>query len=196
MHQSIRRGLLGTLFAGGLLALGSTAASAADTTSGSDGLLSGTQVNAPVTAPITLGATSLGLLGDSTAETGSTPATAGQPAPAPGNSTTGSDGLVSGTQVNAPVTAPITLGAASVGVVGESSPAVVNPPAVNLPVANQPAGAPGSGVMASGSSMVPAGAPRATVLASTGASTDLLWIAVLFVGAGLIMMGGGLRKKA
>lgn len=141
MHQSIRRGLLGTLFAGGLLALGSTAASAADTTSGSDGLLSGTQVNAPVTAPITLGTT-------------------------------------------------------SIGVVGEATAVAVNRPAVNPPAVNQPAGAPGSGVMASGSSMVPAGASRATVLASTGASTDLLWFAVLFVGAGLIMMGGGLRKKA
>ncbi|BCW67884.1 hypothetical protein NicSoilB4_26470 [Arthrobacter sp. NicSoilB4] len=304
MHQSIRRGLLGTLFAGGLLALGTTAASAADTTSGSDGLLSGTQVNAPVTAPVTLGATSLGLFGDSAAETGGTPGTAAQPAPAPapGNSTTGSDGLLSGTQVNAPVTAPITLGAtslgllgdsaaetrgtpgtagqpapgnstsgsdgllsgtqvnapvtapitlgatslgllgdsaaetrgtpgtagqpapgnstsgsdgllsgtqvtapvtapiilgaASIGVVGESTAAAANPRAVNQPAVHQPAVAPGAGVVVSGSSMVPAAAPRATTLARTGASTDLLWVAVLFVGAGLIMMAGGLRKKA
>jgi hypothetical protein len=36
MHAHIRRGLLGTLFAGGLLALGSTAANAADTISGTD----------------------------------------------------------------------------------------------------------------------------------------------------------------
>ena len=192
MHQNIRRGLLGTLFAGGLLALGTTAASAADTTTGSDGLLSGTQLNTPVTAPITLGATSLGLLGDSAATTDGTPATAGQPtpAPAPGNSTTGSDGLLSGTQLNTPVTAPITLGAASVGVVGESSTAVVNQPTVN-----QPAVAPGAGAMASGSLMVPAAAPGAT-LAHTGASTDLLWVALLFVGAGLFITMGGLRKRA
>ena len=197
MHQNIRRGLLGTLFAGGLLALGTTAASAADTTTGSDGLLSGTQVNAPVTAPITLGATSLGLLGDSAATTDGTPTTVGQPAPAPapGNSTTGSDGLLSGTQVNTPVTAPITLGAAAVGVVGESSTAVVNQPTENQPTENQPAVAPGAGAMASGSLMVPAAAPGAT-LAHTGASTDLLWVALLFVGAGLFITMGGLRKRA
>ncbi|BAS13582.1 hypothetical protein AHiyo8_18850 [Arthrobacter sp. Hiyo8] len=32
MHSMIRKGLLGTLFAGGLIALGATAANAADTT--------------------------------------------------------------------------------------------------------------------------------------------------------------------
>ncbi len=36
MSYNLRRGLLGTLFAGGLLALGCTAANAADTTNGSD----------------------------------------------------------------------------------------------------------------------------------------------------------------
>jgi hypothetical protein len=88
------------------------------------------------------------------------------------------------------VTAPITLGAASVGVVDESSPAVVNQPTVN-----QPAVAPGAGAMVSGSSIVPAAAPGAT-LAHTGASTDLLWVALLFVGAGLFVMMGGHREKA
>ena len=34
MHQKIRRGLLGTLFAGGLLALGATAANADTTATG------------------------------------------------------------------------------------------------------------------------------------------------------------------
>jgi hypothetical protein len=65
MHANIRRGLLSTLFAGGLLALGTTAASAADTTSGSDGLTSGT--TATVSAVVAANS-SLGLLGDSTPE--------------------------------------------------------------------------------------------------------------------------------
>ena len=65
MHAHIRRGLLSTLFAGGLLALGTTAASAADTTSGSDGLTSGT--TATVSAAVAANS-SLGLLGDSTPE--------------------------------------------------------------------------------------------------------------------------------
>ncbi|XAS68052.1 LPXTG cell wall anchor domain-containing protein [Micrococcaceae bacterium Sec5.7] len=127
MHTIIRKGLLGTLLAGVLLALGATAATAADTTSGSDGILSGSQVVAPVTAPITLGATSLGLLGDSTATTTTPSAT-------PAATTSGTDGTASGTQVVAPVTVPINLGATSVGVVGDSTATVVNPPVVNPPV--------------------------------------------------------------
>src|SRR6476469_7644330 len=70
MHRYIRRCLLGTAFAGGLLAFGGVAANAADTTtSGNDGLLSGTQVVAPINIPVNLGATSLGLVGDSAAGT-------------------------------------------------------------------------------------------------------------------------------
>ncbi|MEQ4521066.1 cell wall anchor protein, partial [Pseudarthrobacter sp. B907] len=100
MHTNLRRGLLGTLFAGGLLALGTSVASAADTTSGSDGLASGTQVIAPVTAPVTLGATSIGLLGDSAATNGGTNPAA--PASSTGGSTTsGNDGAASGTQATA-----------------------------------------------------------------------------------------------
>ncbi|ABK02491.1 conserved hypothetical protein [Arthrobacter sp. FB24] len=121
MHANMRRGLLSTLFAGGLLALGTTAASAADTTSGSDGLASGTQVVTPVTAPITVGTTSLGLLGDSTATTESDATTAPAGTTTPAASTNGSDGLASGTQVVAPVTAPITLGTTSLGLLGDST---------------------------------------------------------------------------
>ena len=61
MHSNLRRGLLGTLFAGGLLALGATAASAADTTSGSD-----LTASALVSAATSANTTSLGLLGGST----------------------------------------------------------------------------------------------------------------------------------
>ncbi len=78
MNTTIRKCLIGTCFAGGMIVLSATAANAADTTSGKDGLLSGTQVVAPVTAPISLGGTSLGLLGDSAATT-SAPAPAGRP---------------------------------------------------------------------------------------------------------------------
>jgi hypothetical protein len=119
MHTNLRRGLLGTLFAGGLLALGTSVACAADTTSGSDGLASGTQVIAPVTAPVTLGATSIGTLGDSAATTEGS--TAPAPADTGGNTTSGDDGTLSGTQVTAPVTAPVTLGATSIGILGGSA---------------------------------------------------------------------------
>ena len=58
MHCNLRRGLLSTLFAGGLLAFGATAASAADTTSGSD-----LSASALVSAATSANTTSLSLLG-------------------------------------------------------------------------------------------------------------------------------------
>ncbi|WP_285246667.1 DUF320 domain-containing protein [Pseudarthrobacter sp. efr-133-R2A-89] len=127
MHRNIRRCLLGTAFAGGLLAFGGVAANAADTTtSGNDGLLSGTQVVAPINIPVILGATSLGLVGDSAASTQNAGAPAA-PAPAPAASTNGGDGIASGTQVVAPITVPITLGATSVGAVGDSAASTQSP---------------------------------------------------------------------
>ncbi|MHC6590964.1 DUF320 domain-containing protein, partial [Arthrobacter sp. C152] len=60
MSSNLRRGLLGTLFAGGLLALGCTAANAADTTTGADLSASAMISAAPADS------TSLGLLGDPT----------------------------------------------------------------------------------------------------------------------------------
>ena len=141
MHQNLRRGLLGTLFAGGLLALGSTAASAADTTTtGSDGLLSGTQVTAPISIPVNLGATSLGLLGDSTATTGGTSTGTAPAAPAGSTSTTGAGGILSGTQVTAPVTVPINLGATSVGALGNSTATTGGPTAGTAPAGSTSAG--------------------------------------------------------
>ena len=59
MSSNLRRGLLGSLFAGGLLALGCTAANAADTTPGSD--LSG---SAFISAAASAESASTGLLGD------------------------------------------------------------------------------------------------------------------------------------
>ncbi|ELT44267.1 LPXTG-motif cell wall anchor domain-containing protein, partial [Arthrobacter nitrophenolicus] len=61
MSSNLRRGLLGSLFAGGLLALGCTAANAADTTSGSD-----LSASALISAAASADTTSLGLLGDPT----------------------------------------------------------------------------------------------------------------------------------
>ena len=61
MHSNLRRGLLGTLFAGGLLAFGATAANAVDTTSGPD-----LTASALVSAATSANTTTLGLLGGST----------------------------------------------------------------------------------------------------------------------------------
>ncbi|MBE4717190.1 LPXTG cell wall anchor domain-containing protein [Pseudarthrobacter sp. AB1] len=61
MNCNLRRGLLSTLFTGGLLAFGATAASAADTTNGPD-----LSVSALVSAAASVDTTSLGLLGGPT----------------------------------------------------------------------------------------------------------------------------------
>jgi hypothetical protein len=69
----------------------------------------------------------VGVAGDSAATSGS----AGSAAPAApggsssGTSTSGSDGLGSGTQVVAPITAPVNTGSIAAGVLGDSS--VTNP---------------------------------------------------------------------
>ncbi|HEY8754269.1 MAG TPA: hypothetical protein VIM40_11550, partial [Arthrobacter sp.] len=60
MHCNLRRALLSTLFAGGLLALGATAANAADTITGPD-----LTASARVSAATSADTTSLGLLGGS-----------------------------------------------------------------------------------------------------------------------------------
>ncbi|MCT9623987.1 DUF320 domain-containing protein [Pseudarthrobacter equi] len=156
-HRNIRRCLLGTAFAGGLLAFGGVAANASDTTSGTDGLLSGTQVVAPINIPINLGATSVGLLGDSTASTQSagTGAPAAAPAQAPGAATGGADGVASGTQVIAPITVPVNVGATSLGLVGDSAATTetVGAPAP-APAVAPAASTDGNNVIASGTQIV------------------------------------------
>ncbi|GAA2846740.1 hypothetical protein GCM10010523_03570 [Paenarthrobacter ilicis] len=90
----------------------------------------------------------MGVLGDSSAT--STSALPSTPAPAGatnGATTSGNGGVLSGTQVVLPITVPISTGATSVGIGGESTstvhppvvtPPVVTPPVVNPPVVNPP----------------------------------------------------------
>jgi len=59
MHRNIRGCLLGALIALSLLGSGGVAANAADTTSGTHGLLSGTHAVAPFNTSTSLGATPL-----------------------------------------------------------------------------------------------------------------------------------------
>ncbi|MET3812359.1 hypothetical protein ABIB14_003489, partial [Arthrobacter sp. UYEF3] len=107
-----------------------------------------------------------GLLGDSTATTNGTPAgaTGGTKAPAPaaaGTTTSGNDGIASGTQVIAPVTAPVTLGATSLGLLGDSTATTGTPAVAGTEEAGTPdaPGAPASSTPdAPGTSEAP-GAP-------------------------------------
>ncbi len=63
MRTFIKRALWGALIAGGVTLLGATAANAAETT-GDDGLLSGTQVETAITAPISVVNNAISVLGD------------------------------------------------------------------------------------------------------------------------------------
>ncbi|WP_232481371.1 hypothetical protein [Arthrobacter sp. YN] len=179
MNRTLRKCLLGTCFAGGIIVLSATAANAADTTSGKDGVLSGTQVIAPVTAPIFTGATSLELLGDSAA-TVSAPGTAGGSGHAPAGTTNGSNSIGSGTQVVAPVTVPINLGSSSVGLLGGSTAASPATPAAPAAATRSTpaAGTSGSGGIASGTQVVApvtvpvtVGSTSAAVLGDSSATT-------------------------
>ncbi|MFJ6453453.1 cell wall anchor protein [Paenarthrobacter sp. NPDC091669] len=179
MNRTLRKCLIGTCFAGGMIVLSATTANAADTTSGKDGLLSGTQVIAPVTAPISTGATSLGLLGDSAA-TASAPGTAGGSGHAPAATTNGSNSIGSGTQVVAPVTVPINLGSSSVGLLGGSTAASPATPAAPAAATGSTpaAGTSGSGGIASGTQVVApvtvpitVGSTSAGVLGDSSATT-------------------------
>ncbi|MGI0520584.1 DUF320 domain-containing protein, partial [Microbacterium maritypicum] len=62
MRTFIKRALWGALIAGGVTLLGATAANAAETT-GDDGLLSGTQVETAITAPISVVNNAISVLG-------------------------------------------------------------------------------------------------------------------------------------
>ncbi|KLU10311.1 hypothetical protein ABL57_07820, partial [Kocuria sp. SM24M-10] len=68
MHQDIRRGLYGLVLAAGIAAIGSSEASAAET-SGQDGLLAGNQVVPVLTAPVTVEGNPITLIGDPTTGT-------------------------------------------------------------------------------------------------------------------------------
>ncbi|WP_155854362.1 hypothetical protein [Arthrobacter sp. MA-N2] len=131
MHSIIRKGLLGTLFAGGLIALGATAANAADTSTSAQGTASGTQVVAPVSAPVNIGPTTLTVLGTSSVAT-NTPAPAPAPAPA---SNSGGTAVPSGTQAVAPISVPVNVGATSLAVLNNSGPGRASGSPVTPPVA-------------------------------------------------------------
>lgn len=145
MHQEIRRGLYGLVFAAGLAALGSSEASAAET-SGQSGLAGGNQIAPVLIAPVTVQGNPITLIGDPTTSTGTsgtggtatpegttpahvgartdqdTPGSNGQdpsgtPAgvPADGGSTSGTHGM-----------APVGGGSASAGLVSGSTPPTVS----------------------------------------------------------------------
>ena len=91
------------------------------TTDGEDGILAGTQVVAPVAAPVTVTGNAISAIGDSSSEGGAAPAAPAAPVSGPGATTDGHDGILAGTQVIAPVTAPVTVTGNAISAIGDSS---------------------------------------------------------------------------
>ncbi|MDI2098483.1 hypothetical protein [Ruicaihuangia caeni] len=90
-------------------------------TSGDDSVVSGTQVAPAVTAPISVDGNAISLLGDSSAAGGSDAEATNL---APGDATTstsGDDGIASGTQVAPVVVAPIAVEGNSLSVLGDAA---------------------------------------------------------------------------
>ena len=93
-------------------------------TSGEDGIASGNQAIVSVDVPVTVTDNAVSVIGDSTVvNTAPAPATAPTEATAPneGPVTTGEDGILSGNQVLASVTAPITVSGNAVSGIGDST---------------------------------------------------------------------------
>lgn len=93
MNKHVKYALWGVLLAGGVSLLGASAANAAET-DGDDGLLSGTQILAPITAPVNVVGNAVSVLGTSVVASApaAAPAAAPAPAPAPVAETSGTTG--------------------------------------------------------------------------------------------------------
>lgn len=121
MHAYVRRGLYGTLTAGGLMLLAAAAASA-DTT-GKHSIAGGTQILAPVTAPASVHGNAVSVLGRSSTSSAATGGAAQSPTASrsAGATTSGTRGLASGTQVVSPVTVPVNVSGNAISALGSSS---------------------------------------------------------------------------
>ena len=116
-------GVLGDASSDSSTATSTTAGSGGSgaTTSGEDGLLSGTQALADVTAPVTIGGNAIGILADASSEHSTVASSATTAGGSDGATTSGEDGVLSGSQVVADVLAPITVGGNAVAVLGDAS---------------------------------------------------------------------------
>jgi hypothetical protein len=109
------------VFAAGFVALGVTAIPSnafADVTSGNGGVLSGNQIDAPISVPVDVSGNAVAVLGtgNATSHGGVTIHKRGQS----GQKTSGTHGIASGNQVNAPISVPVNVCGNAVGVLGHA----------------------------------------------------------------------------
>ncbi|RKS70702.1 small secreted domain DUF320 [Actinomadura pelletieri DSM 43383] len=108
------------VLAAGVVAFGTIPAGAyADITSGTGSVLGGNQVSAPVSAPVDVSGNGASLVG--TSHAGSRGGAKVGKGGAGGQMTSGADGVGSGNQVNAPVSAPVNVCGNGVAVVGHAA---------------------------------------------------------------------------
>ena len=130
MNKYVSRGLWLALFVGGLSVGGACAANAAET-DGTDAIASGTQSGLSISVPVTLVGDAISVLGDAVTDAAApAPAPAEAPAPAapeaspeavpPALSTSGSDGVASGTQAPISIEVPVTITDTAVSVLGDA----------------------------------------------------------------------------
>src|SRR5690606_16830799 len=106
---------------------------------GDDAVLGGTQLVAPVTAPVTAGGNAVSVLGTSAVVNSAAGASAPGGAATPGDVTTGGEGSAGGgTQVAAPVTTPITAAGNALAVLGGSTVTGAGIPSGTAPAAATP----------------------------------------------------------
>ena len=170
MRTFLTRALWGALLAGGITLLGATAANAAEQTTGEDGLLSGTQALLNVSLPLTIADTSISLLGDSSsvqataaAPTPEAPtpeaATPEAPAEAPAATTSGENGIASGTQAPISVSLPITVAGNAVSVLGDTSSTAAAAPVASGPTTSAPTTTGEDAILGGTQVVTPIGAP-------------------------------------
>ncbi|MGC5077180.1 hypothetical protein, partial [Agrococcus sp. DT81.2] len=137
MNKLATRALWTAALAGGLWAAGTGVASAAGT-DGSEGLGSGNEAAVSISAPITVGGNAVGLLGDAESSDSSTTSS---PTPSADVSTSGIDGVLSGTAALVAIDVPVTVGGNAIGVLGDAS----SESSTASTEASQPSGATTSG---------------------------------------------------
>ena len=125
MFSFVKKGLYCALLVGGLSAIGAGVANAAEApeTSGTDGILSGTQAVIDTVLPVTVSGNAISIVGDSTSTDATTtvPIDPAATAPATAPITGGDDSVLGGTQAVIDAAAPITVSGNAISVVGDST---------------------------------------------------------------------------
>lgn len=157
MNTTIKAGLCSVALAGGLLFLSTSTASAAETT-GEESVLGGTQVELPVEVPVDVSGNAISLLGDSNASTHSPAEPVSTPAtqqPVVAADTTGQESVAGGTQVQAPVQAPVAVESNAISLTGDSE--VNSTPAAPVAPSPEPSPEPAQAPVTSGEDSIAGG---------------------------------------